>query len=110
MTLVQKRLVGPSELTTSTATLYTTPSATTTIVKEFLFSNKTAAARTITLRVVPSGATESNIHDIFSSISINANETLSFACSIVLNTGDLIKSFASANTAVNITANGYEEL
>lgn len=109
MALVQKRLVGPSELTTSTVTVYTTPSDTTTIVKEFLFSNKTGSARTITLRVVPSGATESNIHDIFSSINVNANETLSFACSIVLNTGDKLASFASANTAVNITANGYEE-
>lgn len=109
MSLIQKRIIGPSELTTSTSTLYTTPASTTTIVKEILFSNKTGSARTVTLRLVPDGASESNVHDIFSDININANETLSFACSIVLNTGDLIKSFASANTAVNIIANGYEE-
>lgn len=109
MALTQTRLIGPSELASSTGVFYTTPSSTVTIVKEFLFANKTASARTVTLRLVPSGESESNIHDIFSSININANETLSFACSIVLNTGDKIASFASADSAVNIVANGYEE-
>lgn len=110
MALTQKRLIGPSVLTNSTVDQYITPANTTAIFKQILFVNKTGSAATVTLRLVPTGSTESNNHDIFSSVNINANETISFACSLVLIAGDKITSFASANSSINITASGYEEV
>ena len=46
MPVVQKRLCGPSMLTASTATYYTVPVSTTTIVKQILLTNTTSTART----------------------------------------------------------------
>lgn len=110
MALTQKRLIGPAVLSNTTTDQYTVPSNTTTVFKQIIFANKTASAVTVTLRLIPTGESESNTHDIFSAVTINANETMSFACSLVMITGDKIKSFASANSAVNITASGYEEV
>jgi hypothetical protein len=109
MSIVQKRLAGPTELTTDSSNVYTTPSSTVAIVKQVLFCNKTSFARTITFRLVPFGQNSSNVYDIFSSLSIDPNETVSFACSLVLNDGDTLDSFCSANTSVNLTITGYEE-
>lgn len=108
MTVTQKRLGGPSQLTASSATYYTVPSATTTIVKQIILTNTTAAAKTATVRLYTSG-TENNTFDILSAVSIAANETVSFGCSLVMNATETIKAFASAATAVNITIVGIEE-
>lgn len=118
MAVTQKRLSGPTQITTASAVQYTVPINTTTIVKSVLFTNTTASAKTVTLRLKPLNVTEANTHDILSSVTVNANETMSFACSIVLiNNGstanatnsDQITAFCSANTAVNLTIFGIEE-
>lgn len=109
MAMAQKRLGGPAQLGTSTATLYTVPSATTTIVKQILLTNTTGSAKTATIRIVPSGATEGSQHDILSAISMAANETVSFNCSVVMTAGDKIAGLGSAATSVNYLISGVEE-
>lgn len=109
MSILQKRLSGPSQLGTTTATLYTVPSSTTTIVKQILLTNTTGSAKTATIRIVPSGATEGAQHDILSAISMSANETISFNCSVVMTAGDTICGLASAGTSVNCLISGVEE-
>lgn len=118
MAINQKRLSGPTQLTTSNTVQYTTPLSTTTILKQIVMCNTTASAKTVTIRLKPAGVSESNTQDFMSSFNINANETISFGCSIVLtNNGntanatnsDQIVAFTSANSAVNIMLMGLEE-
>lgn len=118
MTFTQKRLSGPAQLTTVSSQQYIVPANTTTIVKQILITNTTASSKTVSIRLVPLNVAEANTHDIFSNVTIAANETLSFGCSLVLiNNGgasnttnsDSIKALASANTAINLTIFGIEE-
>lgn len=116
MAVTQKRLCGPSVLTTSTAAYYTVPSGTTTIVKQILLTNTTASAKTATVRLLPSGVNETatpNWVDILSAVTLAANETLAFNCSMVMNytggAGDQIKALANTNGSVNLTVFGIEE-
>lgn len=116
MPVTQKRLAGPSMLTASTATYYTVPSGTTTIVKQIILTNTTASARTVTVRLLPSGVNETatpNWVDIISGMTLSANETMAFNCSMVMNfsggAGDQLKALASAAGSVNITVFGIEE-
>jgi len=123
MAVTQKRLYvsgapSPVQLTTSSAVQYTVPTATKTIVKQIVLTNTTAASKTVTVRLKPKGVTETSAHDILSAVTLAANETIAFNCSLVLeNNGsaasatnsDQITAFASANSSVNITINGIEE-
>lgn len=123
MAVTQKRLYvsgspSPQQLTASSAVYYTVPQNTTTIVKQIILTNTTASAKTVTVRLKPLGVVEAATHDILSSVSIGANETISFNCSLVMNNNgssasatnsDQITAFASSATSVNITINGVEE-
>ena len=118
MAITQKRFAGPTQITTANTVTYTTPISTTSIVKQIIMTNTTSSAKTVTVRLKPAGVAEANTHDILSAFAIAANETISFACSIVLtNNGstanatnsDQLISFASSNTAVNLTVVGIEE-
>jgi hypothetical protein len=118
MPISQKRLAGPTQISTVTAVAYTVPLNTTTIVKQILITNITASAKTATIRLKPLNVAEANTHDILSNISINANETVSFNCSMVLindgnvasnTTSDQITFLCSANSALNVTIFGVEE-
>ena len=118
MTITQIRLSGPTQMTTVNTSVYTTPISATSIVKQIVICNTTASAKSITIRLKPAGVAESNTQDFMSSFNVNANETISFGCSIVLtNNGntanatssDQLIAFASANSAVNVMFMGFEE-
>lgn len=118
MAVTQKRLSGPTQITTATAVAYTVPINTTTIVKQILITNTTTSAKGATIRLKPLNIAEANTHDILSNITVNANETVSFNCSMVLinngnvasdTTSDQITFLCSANSALNVTIFGIEE-
>jgi hypothetical protein len=118
MALTQKRLAGPAQLTATSAVYYTVPVSTTTIVKQIILTNTTASAKTVTVRLKPLGVTEAGNHDIVSAMSLAANETMSFNCSLVLNNNgstanatnsDQLTALCSSTTSVNITVVGVEE-
>ena len=118
MAIIQKRLSGPTQITTANTVAYTTPISTTAIIKQIIMTNTTASGKTVTVRLKPANVAEANTHDILSSFSLAGNETISFACSIVLtnngNTANATNSdqlivFANSNSAVNFTVVGLEE-
>jgi hypothetical protein len=118
MAVLQKRLAGPSTITTSSEVLYTVPIGVTTIVKQVVMTNRTSSSKTVTVRLKPRGETETSSHDFLSSFSLAAYETISFESSIVLtNNGltanaansDQLTAFASANSSVNVIIVGVEE-
>jgi len=85
--------------TTSNVTLYTTPSATTTVVTNILVANTAATAATFDLSL--DGV------QIFNDAAIAANSTASFDLKQVLVATDLIEGLASATT-VNFHISGVE--
>lgn len=118
MALYAKRLSGPSQISTTFTAVYTVPANTTTVIKQIILTNTTASSKTASVRIKPLGIAEANTHEVLSNISLAANETLSFACSLVLtNNGsaasatnsDQITVYASANASVNLTIVGTEE-
>lgn len=118
MALTQKRLSGPTQITTANTVQYTTPLNTTTTVKQILITNTTASAKGVTVRLKPLNVAEAGTHDILSNVTVNANETIAFNCSMVItNNGstanatnsDQIVAFCSANSAINLTMFGIEE-
>lgn len=118
MPIIQKRLGGPAQLTASTAVYYTVPLSTVTIVKQVIVTNTTSSAKTITVRLKPMNVAEASTHDIISAMTVAANETMAFNCSLVMNNNgstanatnsDQLTAFCSTATAVNITVLGIEE-
>ena len=94
------------------------PQNTTAIVKQIILTNTTGSSKTVTVRLKPANVSEASTHDIISAMTLNANETMAFNCSIVLNNNgstanstnsDQLTAFASSATSVNIAVFGVEE-
>ena len=84
---------------TSSATLYTVPAATTTVVTNIMVSNSAASAGTFTITL--------DGIDLFKTTTIAANSTAMFDLKQVLATTKIIAGFASATT-VNFHISGVE--
>jgi hypothetical protein len=89
MATVTKALARTSAATSS-ATLYTVPSATTTVITNIAVANTAASAGTFTLLL--------DDVDLHTTTAIAANTTVYIDCKQVLATTKTIKGFASATT------------
>jgi hypothetical protein len=89
MATVSKALVRASAATSS-ATLYTVPSATTTVITNIAVANTAASAGTFTLLL--------DDVDLHTTTAIAANTTVYIDCKQVLAAAKTIKGFASATT------------
>ena len=121
MPLIVHRLAGPVAFATSAADIYQAAneaiSTTTAVIKEIILCNTSGSAQTVTLYLKPKNVTVASSHIFINSLSLAANETVTFSTSLVLtNNGsaasdvnsDKIRGLASA-TSVNIILNGYVE-
>lgn len=106
--ITPKRLIAGSALTGSLATYYTTPAATTTIVKEIVLCNTDTAARTVDLHVIPSAGSGAVANQILQDLALQAGETKIFSLSQVLPAGTFIQALASTAAVVSINASGVE--
>lgn len=88
------------ELGTVSATLYTVPVSTTTIVKEIILANKTATATTATIKFAGS--------NIIATKSIPSNDTLIVPLTSILIAGALIEGLAGTATAIDCYISGIE--
>lgn len=118
MAMSYKRLAGPLTATTSATSIYTVPQDTTTVIKEFIFTNYSASSATITVYIKEAGVTLADGHIMISDLSLAADETFSMSASVVLHndggtasdtTSDQIHIVASAGTAINVVMNGIED-
>lgn len=110
MSLTQKRLFGPAAAVTSptdtAAGRYLVPALTTTIVKQILFCNTNAASATVRVAI---GTTATAANRIISDISLSANQTIAFNCSVVMVDGEKL-FFTASDTTVSFTVSGVEEV
>jgi len=98
MATVTKALARTAAATTST-TLYTVPSATTTVVSNIVICNPTASAVTASMTI--------NAIDLLGSVSIAANSTAFFDLKQVIPATQVIAGSASS-TSVDFHISGVE--
>ena len=102
------KVLGQSNPSATTATtLYTVPSATSTVVSTITIANLAATAGTFRVAVRPSGATLANQHYLAYDVTIAALDTLTLTLGITLATTDVITVYASSAT-MSFAAYGSE--
>ena len=95
---------GVTTYTDTTSGRYT-PSASTAIVKQVVFANTAGTAATVTLGVGTSDVAENRL---LSTVSVAANETLTYNTNIYMTSSEKLY-FVTSATTVTVTINAYEE-
>lgn len=98
-----KRLAGPAAVGTVAATVYTTPAATTTVLRNIHVANTTTGALTFNLSV---GADAAGTR-LYSGFSVPANGSLDWSGFIPLAATEVLQALASA-AGLTLTVSGVE--
>lgn len=97
-----------ASLTTSSATLYTAPSGYTTIVLMAQVSNTTSTSKTVTFSHYDGTSTTT---ELLKDFSVPGNDAVSATTGkLVLEQGQSIRAFASANTSLKVVLSILETL
>ena len=103
---------GPKATVTSfsaTSTGAHTATATPTVIKQIILCNTDSTARTVSVGIgTTSTSSDVAAQRIISTLSLAANETVTYSTNIYLATNDIIYA-VSSTAAVTITINGYVE-
>jgi len=97
--------IAPSA--TTATTLYTVPSATSTVISTITICNQNSTAATYRVSVRPAAATQTTAMYIAYDVSLPANATDTLTLGLTLATTDVITVYSSA-TAVAFNAYGSE--
>ena len=97
--------VNPSA--TTATTLYTVPSATSTVVSTVVVCNQAATAATFRIAIRPAGATLAAIHYVAYDVTVGANDSTALTLGLTLATTDVVTVYASSAT-VSFNAYGSE--
>lgn len=92
---------------TTASTLYTVPSATSTVISTITICNQAATATSFRIAVRPAGATLAALHYINYDTPLPANDTITATLGITLATTDIITVYAGTTT-VSFSAFGSE--
>jgi len=95
MPTVYKVLGQSNPAATTATTLYTVPSATSTVVSSITICNQAASAASYRIAIRPAGATLATQHYIAYGVVIAANDTTVLTLGITLATTDVITVYAS---------------
>lgn len=107
MATVYKVLGQSNPAATTATTLYTVPSATSTVVSTITVCNQTAVAATFRIAVRPAGATLAAQHYVAYDVAVGAADTTALTLGITLATTDVITVYASTAT-LSFSAFGSE--
>lgn len=102
------KVLGQSNPAATTATtLYTVPSATSTVVSTIVICNQAAAAATYRISVRPAGGAQTTAMYLAYDVAIAANDSTALTLGITLATTDVITVYSSTTT-LSFTAFGSE--
>ena len=102
------KVLGQSNPSATTATtLYTVPSATSTVVSTITICNQASSAATYRIAVRPAGATLAAQHYIVYGATVPASDTTTLTLGLTLATTDVVTVYASSAT-VSFNAYGSE--
>lgn len=99
MTDTAARVIGPTLLTNSTATLYTVPGGTTAILRLIHIANTSGTAATVKLSIGTDAAGTRLLGDY----SVTANGTYDWSGFLPVASGEVIKGHSGTNNVLNIT-------
>ncbi len=93
------KVLGQSNPNAATlTTVYTVPSATSTVVSSISVCNRSSVATSFRIAVRPAGASISNEHYMFYDVAISGNETFVATMGITLATTDVVSVYATLAT------------
>lgn len=103
-------IIPATQLPNAVAVLYTSPLATTTRLEKVTYQNTSGAAHTVTLYLVPTGASPGTANVITNTQAVGAKQTLNDVNvpGHYLNAGDSIQAFADTAAVVNIFVGGTQ--
>jgi glucose-6-phosphate dehydrogenase assembly protein OpcA len=107
MATAYKVLGQSNPAATTLTTLYTVPSATSTVVSTITVANITSTAATYRIAVRPAGASIANQHYVIYDGNLDGNTTTTLTLGITLATTDVISVYAST-TGISFNAFGSE--
>ena len=99
-----KRLSGPTALTTSAVTQYTTPGGTTTTIRNIHVCNESGSDATFTLSIGTDGAGKR----LYKGQTVPANDAFDAGLSVVLAATDVVQALASTGAALTLVLSGVE--
>ena len=103
MPTVYKVLGQSAPSATTATTLYTVPSATSTVVSTIVVANRTTSLATYRIAIRPSGATLANQHYIAYDVAVGASDSTTLTLGITLAATDVVTVYAStADLSFNI--------
>lgn len=102
----EKRFCAPTQLGTTTTTLFTVSASRMAVLKQIVVTNTDTVDRTFSL-AIGTAATASN--RLFSSLPIGANDTLVFDTAIVMSATETLQGLSDTASKVNVTAIGWEK-
>jgi hypothetical protein len=105
MASTPKRLHGPAQLSGTTATKYTVPAVTKTIVRHIHIQNPSGSPVTLTMSV---GADAAGVR-LFDAYSIPANSTYDWWTYVVLEAAEIIAAHAGTASVLVIVIDGDEK-
>jgi len=92
-----KKVLGQVNPSATTATtLYTVPSAKSSVISTLTVCNQAASAGSYRVAVRPAGATLAKVHYVAYDIAIAANDTTALTLGITLDTTDVVTVYASS--------------
>lgn len=101
---VAKRLAGPALLTNAAATVYTTPGATTTIIRNIHVANETGTAATVTLSIGADAAGKR----FWYQLNVPANGAIDWSGFQVLAAAEVVQAYSGTASALTLTMSGVE--
>ena len=107
MATAYKTLGQQNPSATTATTLYTVPSATSTVVSTITVCNQASTAGTFRVAVRPAGASLAAQHYVAYDTPIAANDTIALTLGITLATTDVVTVYASSAT-MSFNAYGSE--
>jgi hypothetical protein len=102
----EARLCAPTQLGTSTTTLFTVTSAHTFVVKQIIICNTDTVDRTVTLAIGNAAVTSNRI---MSSLPIGANDVMVWDTALVLLTGETLQGLSDTASKVTVTVVGWDK-
>lgn len=107
MANVYKVLAQSNPSATTATTLYTVPSATSSVISTITVCNQAASAGSFRIAVRPAGATLAAQHYVAYDVAIAANDTTALTLGLTLATTDIVTIYASSAT-MSFNAYGSE--
>jgi len=107
MATTYKVLAQSNPSATTATSLYTVPSATSTVVSTITVCNQASTAATYRIAIRPAAATLAAQHYVAYDVAIAANDTTALTLGITLATTDVVTVYASAAT-LSFSAFGSE--